>query len=71
MKHFDERPLRPLVVFGIARAHLPAPIVREPDLVQLFSVPLDIFFGSNGRVLSRLYGILLCRQPIRVVSHRV
>ena len=70
-EHFEERPLRPLVVAGVARAHLAVPVERETDLVQLFAVAGDVLLGRHGRVLARLDGVLLGGQAEGVVSHRV
>ena len=70
-EHFEERPLRPLVVAGVARAHLAVPVERETDLVQLLAVAGDVLLGRHGRVLARLDGVLLGGQAEGVVSHRV
>ena len=70
-EHFEEGPLRPLVVGRVARAHLAVPVEREADLVQLLAVAGDVLLGRDGRVLPRLDGILLGREPEGVVTHRV
>ena len=70
-EHFEEGPLRPLVVLRIARAHLAVPVEREADLVELLAVAGDVALGRHGRVLSRLDGVLLGRKTERVVTHRV
>src|SRR5690606_22687215 len=59
------------VVTGVGGTYFPAPIEREPDLIQLFPVPINIGFRGDGRMLSRLDGILLRRKSERIVSHRV
>ena len=71
VEHLLERPLRPLVIFRVARAHLPVPVERESYLVQLLAVVADVLLGGHRRVLSRLYGVLLRRQSVGVVAHRV
>ena len=69
--HLLESPLRPLVVARVAGAHLAVPVEREAYLVQLLTVAVDVLVGSNLGVLSRLNGILLCRQSVGIVAHRV
>src|SRR5690606_27619038 len=65
----DKDPLRPFVIIRVGGTYLPAPIKREPDLIQLFPVPIDIGLRGNGRMLSRLDGILFRWQPEGIVSH--
>ena len=69
--HFEEGPLRPFVVGGVARTHLALPVERKADLIQLLAVAGDVALGGHGRVLPRLDGILLGGQPEGVVPHRV
>ena len=71
VEHLDECPLRPLVIGGVAGAHLAAPVEREAYLVQLLAVAADVLLGGDGGVLPRLYGILLGGQPVGVVAHGV
>ena len=59
-----------VVVWG-ACAHLSAPVERESYLVELLTVAVDILACCLLRVLSCLYGILLCWQAVGVVSHGV
>ena len=70
-EHLEERPLRPLVVSGVARAHLAVPVERESDLVQLFAVAGDVLLGRDGGMLPRLDRILLGGKAEGVVTHRV
>ena len=71
VEHLLERPLRPLIVARLAGAHLAVPVEAEAYLVQLLAVALDVRLGGDGRVLTCLYGILLGRQAIGIVAHRV
>ena len=71
VEHFQESPLRPLVVPRIAGAHFAIPVERKADLVELLAVTGDVVIGGDGRMLSRLDGILLGRQPEGVVTHRM
>ena len=71
IEHFDERPLRPLVICRVASAYLAVPIVAETYLVELFAVTVDIFLGCHLGMLPRLYGILLGRQAVCVIPHGV
>ena len=70
-EHFQEGPLRPLVVARVAGAHFAVPVERETDLVELFAVTGDVVFGGDGRMLSRLDGVLFGRQTEGVVAHRM
>ena len=71
IEHFEECPLRPLVIFGIAGTHLAVPIETEADFIELFAVTVDILLRSYGRMLAGLDRILLGRQPERIVTHRM
>ena len=71
IKHFLESPLRPLVVIGRASTHLAVPVEAEPYLVQLFSITIDVGKGGFLGVLTGLDGILLCRQTVCVIPHRI
>ena len=70
-KELQENPLRPFVIFGVAGAHLAAPVKGKTYFIELFAVTGNIFLGGLGRMLARLYGILLCGQPKGIVTHRV
>ncbi len=70
-EHALERPLRPLVVRRVAGAYLAAPVVAETYLLQLRAVARYVVDSGLLRMLSRLYGILLGRQAVGVVAHRV
>ena len=69
--HLYERPLRPLVILGVAGAEFAAPIVAKADFFELRTVTVDVLLGSDGGVLTRLYCVLLGGQAECVVSHRV
>ena len=71
IKHLLKSPLCPFIIIGIAGAYLTIPIVAKTYFVELFAITRDILFGSNGRVLTRLNGILLGRQPVRIKTHRM
>ena len=70
-EHARERPLRPLIVFGRAGAHLARPVEGEADFVELFAVAGNVLRRGHRRVLSGLNGILLSRQPVGIVAHGV
>ena len=70
-EHADEGPLGPVVVVGVAGAHLAVPVERESYLVQLLAVVVDVGHGGHLGVLSRLYGILFGGQSIGVIAHGV
>ena len=70
-EHADEGPLCPMIVFGVAGAYLAVPIERETDLVQLLTVAGNVLHGGDGGVLPRLYGILLGRESVGIVTHGV
>ena len=71
VKHLLEGPLRPLIVNGVAGAHLTVPVEAEAYLVELLTVAVDILHRRHLGVLARLYGILLGGQAIGIVAHRV
>ena len=71
IEHFQESPLRPLVVFWVAGAHLAVPVVAEAYLVELLAIAADVFLRCHLGVLTRLDGILLGRQTIGVIAHGV
>ena len=71
VEHPQEGPLRPLVVFGVARAHLARPVEREADFVELLAVAGRVALGGDGRMLARLDGVLFSRKSEGVVAHRV
>ena len=60
-----------MVVFRIAGADFAVPVEGETYLVQLLAIAVDIVDGGDCGVLSRLYGILFCRQAVSIVSHGV
>ena len=69
--HLLEGPLCPLVIYWVAGAHLTAPVERETNLVELLTIAVDVIVGSLLRVLTCLYGILLCRQSVGIIAHRI
>ena len=71
IEHPLECPLRPVVIMRIARPYLSVPVEREADLVQLFPVTGYVFLCSDFRVLACLNGILLGRESIGIIPHRV
>ena len=71
VKHLLKRPLCPMVVVGGAGAHLAVPVEGETYLVELFAVAVDILEGGLLRMLTGLYGILLCGQTVGIVAHRI
>ena len=71
LKHPLKGPLGPMVVAGVAGAHLAAPVEAESYLVQLLAVALDVLLRRHGRVLSGLDGILLGGQSVGIVAHGV
>ena len=60
-----------MVVVRCAGSHLTAPVERESYLVQLLSVACDVLRRCLLGVLPGLYRILLGRQAVGVVAHRV
>ena len=68
-EHFQEGPLRPLVVSGIASADLAVPIIGETDPVHLLAVAVYILHGRDLRMLACLDGILLCGKSKGVITH--
>ena len=71
VEQLDERPLRPLVVVGVAGLERAVPIERETDFVELLAIAVDVLLRRDGGVLTGLDGVLLGRQAESVVAHRV
>ena len=71
VEHLYERPLCPLVIFRVAGLDFAAPVVAETDFVQLGAVAVNVLAGGDLRVLPGLYGILLGRQSVSVIAHRM
>ena len=66
-----EYPLRPSVVFGVGGVDLAVPIIGEAEHPDLLAESVDVLLRRDGRMRSRLHGILLRRQPKCIPSHRV
>ena len=60
-----------MVILRVAGTNLAVPIEAEANLVELLAVAVDVGYGSNLWVLTCLDSILLCRQTISIVTHRV
>ena len=60
VEHPDKRPLCPFIITGVTSPDFPVPIERESDFIQLFPIARNIFVCRDSRMLSGLYGILLC-----------
>ena len=60
-----------MVILRVAGTNLTVPIEAEANLVELLAVAVDVSHGSNLWVLTGLDSILLSRQTISIVTHRV
>ena len=60
-----------MVILRVAGTNLTVPIEAEANLVELLAVAVDVGYGSNLWVLTCLDSILLCRQSVSIVTHRV
>ena len=60
-----------MVILRVAGTNLAVPIEAEANLVELLAVAVDVGYGSNLWVLTGLDSILLSRQTISIVTHRV
>ena len=60
-----------MVILRVAGTNLAVPIEAEANLVELLAVAVDVCHGSNLWVLTSLDSILLCRQTVSIVTHRV
>ena len=60
-----------MVILRVAGTNLTVPIKAEANLVELLAVAVDIGYGSNLWVLTCLDSILLSRQSVSIVTHRV
>ena len=71
VEHAAEGPLRPVVILGVAGAHLALPVEAEAYLVELLAVAGDVLLRGDGRVLSGLDGILFGGESVGIVAHGV
>ena len=60
-----------MVILRVAGTNLAVPVEREANLVELLAVAVDVGYGSNLWVLTGLDSILLSRQSVSIVTHRV
>ena len=60
-----------MVILRVAGTNLAVPVEREANLVELLAVAVDVGYGSNLWVLTSLDSILLSRQSVSIVTHRV
>ena len=60
-----------MVILRVAGTNLAVPIEAEANLVELLTVAVDVGYGSNLWVLTGLDSILLSRQTVSIVTHRV
>ena len=60
-----------MVILRVAGTNLAVPVEREANLVELLAVAVDVGYGSNLWVLTSLDSILLSRQTVSIVTHRV
>ena len=60
-----------MIILRIACADLAVPVKRETDVVQLLAIACDVDNGRHLRMLSCLNGILLGRESIGIIAHRV
>ena len=60
-----------MVILRVAGTNLAVPIEAEANLVELLAVAVDVGYGSNLWVLTSLDSILLSRQSVSIVTHRV
>ena len=60
-----------MVILRVAGTNLAVPVERETDFVELLTITVDVGYGSYLWVLTCLDSILLCRQSVSIVTHRV
>ena len=70
-EHLLESPLSPFIVARSTGAHLTIPVEREANLVQLLAIAVDILESGLLRMLTGLDSVLLSRESVSVISHRV
>lgn len=69
IEHFQEKPLVPLVVIGIAGGNLAAPVNSQPHGLHLLLHVGDIFVGPFCRRHPVFQGSVFCRQAKGIPSH--
>ena len=60
-----------MIIARLTSAYLTTPVERETYLVQLFTIACNVLIGSDFGVLTRLDSILLGRQSIGIITHRM
>ncbi len=60
-----------MIIVRFASTNFTIPIVTEANLIELFTIAINIFFSSHSRMLSGLYSILFSRKAVRVITHRM
>ena len=60
-----------MVILRVAGTNLAVPIEAEANLVELLTIAVDVGYSSNLWVLTGLDSILLSRQTVSIVTHRV
>ena len=68
-EHFQESPLRPLIIIRVAGAEFAVPVEGEANAVQLLTVAGHVVVGGLFRMLSCLDGVLLGRKAEGIVAH--
>ena len=68
LEHLQEDPLGPLVVAGVGGVHLPVPVERVAQHVELLAEVLDVVVGHLGGVDVVLNGVVLCGQAEGVIA---
>mmetsp|Transcript_10761 Transcript_10761/g.26120 ORF Transcript_10761/g.26120 Transcript_10761/m.26120 type:complete len:457 (+) Transcript_10761:323-1693(+) len=70
-KELEEDPLGPLVVLLVSSRHLPLPVVREAQRLELLPEAVDVLLGGHGGVRAGLDGVLLGGEAKGVPAHWV
>ncbi|EMR00748.1 hypothetical protein ADICEAN_04134 [Cesiribacter andamanensis AMV16] len=68
-KQLLEDPLGPFVIGRVGCGNLTAPVKGEANVFELLFVASNVLFGSNGRMLAGLDGVLLGRQAKGIKAH--
>src|SRR3546814_9741176 len=71
LEDLQEDPLRPAVEPDVGGGDAAPIVVAQAEAAQLAADDLDVRLGGHPRVGARLHGVLLGREPERVVAERV
>src|SRR5574344_91543 len=71
IEHLLESPLRPFIISRIACTNFAVPIKTKSYFIKLFTIMVNVIRCSFFRMLASLDSILLSRQSVSIIAHRI